>query len=91
MDFSCFHNASNGDFSYLVNKHISGDRESEDKSCSRRVFYEGVSGAHLPAENNHQPLEASHGARIMADEVGVSHLSRFIVMTFVAFHCNSIC
>ena len=27
MDFSCLKNASNGDFSYLVNKNISGDRE----------------------------------------------------------------
>ena len=90
MNFVCLSNTSNEDFSYLVNKNISGERESEDKSCSRRVFYEGVCGADLPAENNHEPLDASHGARIMANEVGVSHLLRFIIIKFVAFYCNSI-
>ena len=91
MNYSCLSNhTSNEDFSYLVNKNIQGDKDSEDKSYSKRGFYEGIRGADLPAENNHEPLEASHGARIMDSEVGVSHLLRFIIITFVAFHYSSI-
>ena len=99
MNFSCLSNASNEDFSYLVNKNISCDKEWEDKSRSKRVFYEGVCGADLPAENNHEPLDASHGARIMDSEVGVSHLWRFIIIVYAEYrnfigknttekHCN---
>ena len=76
MDLSCLSNASNEDFSYLVNKNISCEKKAEEKSCFRRVFYEGVCGADLP--NNHEPFQASHGARIMANEVGVSHLLRLL-------------
>ena len=66
-EFSCSTNGSNEDFSYLMNKNISEDKESG------RIFDKGVCGADLPTENRHEPLEASHEVRNIANEVGVSH------------------
>ena len=43
------------------------------KFFSARIFDEEVDVANRSAENYHEPLEASHGARIMANEVGVSY------------------
>ena len=56
-----------------MNKNKSGDKESVKKSCSARIFDEEVNVTNRSAENYHEPLEASHGARIMANEVGVSY------------------
>ena len=53
-------------------KNISGDEATAEVSCSRRLFSDGVCVADLPATNKHEPLEALHGARIMARQVGVS-------------------
>ena len=78
MDFSGLTNGSNENFSYLMNKKISEDKESVENSCSGRIFDEGVCGADLPTENKHEPLKASHEVRIMANEVGVSHLLSFL-------------
>ena len=61
-----------------MNKNISGDEESVRKCCSARIFEEEVNVTNRSAENYHEPLEASHGARIMANEVGVScHYTSF--------------
>ena len=73
MHFSCLSNCLNEDISYKMNKNKSGDKESVKKSCSARIFNEEVNVTNRSAENYHEPLEASHGARIMANEVGVSY------------------
>ena len=73
MHFSSLSNALNEDISYKMNKNNSGDKESVRKSCSARIFDEEINVTNRSAENYHEPLEASHGARIMAYEVGVSH------------------
>ena len=73
MHFSCLSNGLNEDISYKVNKNKSGDKESVRKSCSARIFDEEVNVTNCSAENYHEPWEASHGARIMANEVGVSY------------------
>ena len=73
MHFSCLSNGLNEDISYKMNKNKSGDKESVKKSCSARIFNEEVNVTNRSAENYHEPLEASHGARIMANEVGVSY------------------
>ena len=72
MHLSSLSNALNEDISYKMNKNNSGDKESVRKCCSARIFDE-VNVTNRSAENYHEPLEASHGARIMANEVGVSH------------------
>ncbi|PFX25585.1 uncharacterized protein LOC111330191 [Stylophora pistillata] len=68
MDFSCLTNASNEDISYKMDKNSSGDKESVRNFCSTRIFNEEVSVTNRSAENYHEPLEASRGARIMANE-----------------------
>ena len=62
-----------------MNKNISGDEESVRKCCSARIFEEEeVNVTNRSAENYHEPLEASHGARIMANDVSVScHYTSF--------------
>ena len=72
MHFSSLSNALNEDITYKMNKNNLGDKESVRKSCSAKIFDE-VNVTNRSAENYHEPLEASHGARIMANEVGVSH------------------
>ena len=54
-----------------MNKTTLGDKESVKKSCTAKIFDEGINITKRSAENYHEPLEASHGARIMANEVGV--------------------
>ena len=49
-----------------MNKNISGDEESVKKSFSARIFDKEVSVTDRSA------LQVSHGAQIMAIEVGVS-------------------
>ena len=73
MNFSSLSYGLNEDISYKMNKNNSGDEESVRKCCSARIFEEEVNVTNRSAENYHEPLEASHGARIMANEVGVSH------------------
>ena len=73
MHFSCLSNGLNEDISYKVNKNKSGDKESVRKSCSARIFDEEVNVTNCSAENYHEPWEASHGAQIMANKVGVSY------------------
>ena len=73
MYFSCLSNGLNEDISYKMNKNKSGDKESVKKSCSARIFNEEVNVTNRSAENYHELWEASHGARIMAVEVGVSY------------------
>ena len=72
-DFSCSSNESSEDKNYKMNKNTAGDKESVRKSFAARIFDEGVNITNRSAENYHEPLEASHGARIMANEVGVPH------------------
>ena len=58
MDFSCFSNALNEGFSYLImNKNISGDKKSVETFCFRRA----LGGAGIPTENRREPLDASDG------------------------------
>ncbi|XP_066018714.1 uncharacterized protein [Pocillopora verrucosa] len=68
MHFSSLSNALNEDISYKMNKNNSGEKESVRKSRSARIFDEEVNVTNRSAENYHEPLEASHGARIMANE-----------------------
>ena len=89
MYFSCLSNCLNEDISYKMNKNKSGDKSvSVRKSCSARIFNEEVSVTNRSAENYHEPLEASHGARIMANEVGVSyHYTSFFSLKKSTFSC----
>nr|XP_058940622.1 uncharacterized protein LOC131768938 [Pocillopora verrucosa] len=68
MHFSCLSNGLIEDISYKMNKNKSGDKDSVRKSCSARIFDEKVNVSNRSAENYHEPLEALHGARIMANE-----------------------
>ena len=56
-----------------VFKSISGEEESLELSGFRNDLRDKVWAAHL-AKIKHEPLEASHGARIMDIEVGVAIL-----------------
>nr|XP_058961570.1 uncharacterized protein LOC131788494 [Pocillopora verrucosa] len=67
-DFSCSSNELSEDKNYKMNKNTAGDKESVRKSFAARIFDEGVNITNRSAENYHEPLEASHGARIMANE-----------------------
>lgn len=67
MDFPCLLNSSNEE-NYKMNKDVSDDKESVKKSCSARIFDKEVNVTNRSAENCHEPLEALHGARIMATE-----------------------
>ena len=73
MQFSCLSNCFNEDISYKMNKNKSGDKDSVRKFCSARIFDEKVNVSNRSSENYLEPLEALHGARIMANEVGVSY------------------
>ena len=73
MHFSCLSNALNEDISYKMNKENLDHEESLRKSCSARIFDEEVNVTNRSAENYHEPLETSHGARIMVNEIGVSY------------------
>ena len=70
-DFSCSSNESSEDKNYKMNKNTAGDKESVREFFAARIFDEGVTNR--SAKYYHEPLEASHGARIMANEVGVPH------------------
>ena len=71
MDFTCSSNESNENKNCKMNKTTLGHKESVKKSCAAKIFDEGINITNRSAENYHEPLEASHGARIMANEVGV--------------------
>ena len=61
------------DIDSKMNKNITEDIESVMESCSARNFDEEAGVTYRSAENYpDEPLEASHGARIRANEVGVS-------------------
>ena len=79
MNFSCLSNISSEDISCKMNKNISGQQESVKKSSSARIVDEEVNVTNRSAESYHEPLEASHGARIMVNEVGVSQSLRLFV------------
>ena len=72
-DFSCSSNESSEDKNYKMNKNTAGDNESVRKFFAMRIFNEGVNITNRSAKYSHEPLEASHGAQIMANEVGVPH------------------
>ena len=66
--FLCFSREINS----KMNKNIAEDIKSVKESCSARKFDEEANVSNRSTENYHEPLEALRGARIMADEVGVS-------------------
>ena len=55
-----------------MNKNVAEDIESVKESCFARKYDEEANVTNRSTESFHEPLEASHGARIMANEVGVS-------------------
>lgn len=66
-------------FSYLSDglhddkgNDISGDKGSSAKSCSKKSFDEEVCGADNRPDSNRKPVEASIGAQIIVNGVGVS-------------------
>ena len=63
---------SSEDINSKMNNNISEDIESMKESCSARKFDEEANETNRSTESFYEPLEASHGARIMANEVGVS-------------------
>ena len=65
-------NGPHEDIKYKLNKNISGDEESVKKSFSAITFDKEVSVTDRSAEYYNNPLQVSHGAQIMANEVGVS-------------------
>ena len=71
INFSYLSNGPHEDIKYKLNKNISGDEESVEKSFSARIFEKEVSVTDRSAEY-YKPLQVSHGAQIMANEVGVS-------------------
>ena len=54
-----------------MNKNVAEDIESVKESCFARKYDEEANVTNR-SERFHEPLEASHGAQIMANEVGVS-------------------
>ena len=72
INFSYLSNGPHEDIKYKLNKNISGDEESVEKSFSARIFEKEVSVTDRSAEYYNKPLQVSHGAQIMANEVGVS-------------------
>ena len=72
-NFSCSSNESSEDKNYKMSKNTAGDKESVRKFFAARIFDEGINITNRSAKYYHEPLEASHGARIMANEVGVPH------------------
>ena len=63
---------SSKDINSKMNKNISEDIESMKESCSARKFDEEANGTNRSTESFYEPLEASRGAQIMFNEVGVS-------------------
>ena len=55
-----------------MNKNISEDIESMKESCSARKLDEEANDTNRSTESFYDPLEASRGAQIMFNEVGVS-------------------
>ena len=55
-----------------MNKNVAEDIESVKESCFARKYDEEANVTNRSTESFHEPFEASHGARIMANEVGVS-------------------
>ena len=72
IDFSYLSNGPHENIKYKLNKNISGDEESVKKSFSAITFDKEVSVTDRSAEYYNKPLQVSHGAQIMANEVGVS-------------------
>ena len=63
---------SSKDINSKMNKNISEDIESMKESCSARKFDEEANDTNRSTESFYEPLEASRGAQIMFNEVGVS-------------------
>ena len=63
---------SSEDINSKMNNNISEDIESMKESCSARKFDEEANDTNRSTESFYEPLEASRGAQIMFDEVGVS-------------------
>ena len=55
-----------------MNKNVAEDIEFVKESCFARKYDEEANVTDRSTESFYEPLEASHGARIMANEVGVS-------------------
>ena len=69
-----------------MNKNVAEDIESVKESCFARKYDEEANVTNRSTESFHEPLEASHGAQIMADEVGVSRtlsLSSFSQKSYI--------
>ena len=62
---------SSKDINSKMNKNISEDIESMKESCSARKFDEEANDTNRSTESFYEPLEASRGAQIMFNEVGV--------------------
>ena len=63
---------SSKDINSKMNKNISEDIESMKESCSAGKFDEEANDTNRSTESFYEPLEASRGAQIMFNEVGVS-------------------
>lgn len=63
---------SSKDINSKMNNNISEDIESMKESCSARKFDEEANETNRSTESFYEPLEASRGAQIMFNEVGVS-------------------
>ena len=63
---------SSKDINSKMNNNISEDIESMKESCSGRKFDEEANDTNRSTESFYEPLEASRGAQIMFNEVGVS-------------------
>ena len=63
---------SSKDINSKMNKNISEDIEFMKESCSARKFDEEANDTNRSTESFYEPLEASRGAQIMFNEVGVS-------------------
>ena len=63
---------SSKDINSKMNKNISEDIDSMKESCSARKFDEEANDTNRSTESFYEPLEASRGAQIMFNEVGVS-------------------
>ena len=69
MDTTWVSSSAGGVFNFLYNQ-ITGEDERVETYSSRNVLAKGVWVNDLPT-NNYEPLEVSHGARAMANKVGV--------------------
>ena len=55
-----------------MNKNVAKDIESVKESCFARKYDEEANVTNRSTESFYEPLEASRGAQIMFNEVGVS-------------------